>query len=191
MPKEKLLRQQVSFTEEKLLQAEELQQLKDKVFRQVIIYLPIYILFLGIALILFYDAPMAFKMVVDPSDLDDEELARMWKLGPYVGVFVFLMATIFFGKIFYQTVLPLLKDIKHKTKTLVFYKPQKTAMAFFNRYYISTPLFTKRRIEIDRNDFDVISDTENICLEVSKSSLSILQLKVNNKQINYHTSTHS
>lgn len=191
MPKEKLLRQQVSFTEEKLLQAEELQQLKDKVFRQVIIYLPIYILFLGIALILFYDAPMAFKMVVDPSDLDDEELARMWKLGPYVGVFVFLMATIFFGKIFYQTVLPLLKDIKHKTKTLVFYKPQKTAMAIFNRYYISTPLFTKRRIEIDRNDFDVISDTENICLEVSKSSLSILQLKVNNKQINYHNSTHS
>lgn len=54
---------------------------------------------------------MAFKMVVDPSDLDDEEMGRMWKLGPYVGVFVFLMATIFFGKIFYQTVLPLLKDI--------------------------------------------------------------------------------
>src|SRR5688572_12777931 len=191
MPKEKLLHQQVSFIEEKPLQAQELQQLKDKVFRQVIIYLPIYVLFLGVAFILYYDAVIAFKMVVDPLDLDDEEMARMWKLGPYVGVFVFLMATIFFGKIFYQTILPLIKDIKHKTKTLVFYKPEKTAMGFFNRYYVSTPLFTKRRIEIDENDFNVISDTENICLEVSKSSLFILKLKVNDKQINYYTSAHS
>ena len=191
MPKEKLLYQQVSFTEEKPLQTQELQQLKDKVFRHVIIYLPIYLLFLGAALILYHDAVMAFKMVVDPSDLSDEEMARMWKLGPYIGLFVFLMATIFFGKIFYQTILPLIKDIKHKTKTLVFYKPQKTEMPFFNRYYISTPLFTKRRIEIDGNDFTVISETENICLEISKSSLIILQLKMNDKRINCYTSTHS
>ena len=191
MPKEKLLHQQVSFTEEKPLQEQELQQLKDKVFRQIIIYLPIYVLFLGVALVLYYDAPMVFKMIVDPSDLNDEEMARMWKLGPYVGVFVFLMATIFFGKIFYQSILPVIKDIKHKTKTLVFYKPQKTAMAFFNRYYISTPLFAKRSIEIDGNDFNVISDTENVCLEVSKSSLFILHLRVNDKQINFYTSTNS
>ena len=111
MPKEKLLKDQISYTEERPLQSEEIQLLKDKVFRQVIIYLPIYILFLGGALILYYNAPMAFKMIVDPSELDDEEITRMLKLGPYIGLFVFLLATIFFGKIFYQSILPLFINI--------------------------------------------------------------------------------
>jgi hypothetical protein len=186
MPKEKLIKDQISYTEERPLQSGEIQLLKDKIFRQVIIYLPIYILLLGGALILYYDAPMAFKMTVDPSDLDDEEMTRMWKLGPYIGLFVFIMATIFFGKIFYQSILPIIKDIKHKTKTLVFYKPEKTAMTVFNRYYLSIPLFTKRQIQIDDKDFSSISDSDELCLELSKSSLIVLGLKKNEKKINYY-----
>lgn len=186
MPKEKLIRNQVSYTEEKQLQPEEVQMLKDKVFRQVIIYLPIYVLLLGGALLLYYNAPMAFKMIVDPSDLDEEEMTRMLRLGPYVGLFVLLMSTIFFGKIFYQSILPVLKDIKHKTKTLIFYKPEKIPMAVFNRYYLSTPLFTKRQIQIDNKDFYMISANDEICLEVSKSSLIVLGIKQNDKKINYH-----
>lgn len=185
MPREKLLKEQISYTEEQQLQPEEIQLLRDKVFRQVIIYLPIYVLFLGGVLILYYNAPMAFKMIVDPSDLDDEEMTRMLKLGPYIGLFVFLIATIFFGKIFYQFILPLFKDIKDKTKTLIFYKPGKTAMTVFNRYYLSTPLFTKRQIQIDDKDFTIISEDEELCLEVSKSSLVVLGLKQNDKKINY------
>jgi len=186
MPKEKLIKDRISRTEEVQLQSEEIQLLKDKAFRQIIIYLPIYILLLGGAVILYYDAPTAFKMIVDPSELDDEEIERMLKLGPYIGLFVFLMSTIFFGKIFYQSIFPILKDIKHKTKTLVFYKPEKIPMALFNRYYLSIPLFTKRQIQIDDKDFSMISDSDELCLEVSKLSLLVLGLKKNDKKINYY-----
>ena len=95
------------------------------------------------------------------------------------------MSTIFFGKIFYQSILPILKDIKHKTKTLIFYKPEKIPMAVFNRYYLSTPLFSKRQIQIDDKDFNMIADADELCLEVSKSSLIVLGLKKNDKKINY------
>jgi len=187
MPKEKLLKDQISYTEERPLQSEEIQLLKDKVFRQIIIYLPGYLLLLGGALIIFMNAPNSFKMVVDHNaNLDDDQTERMWRLAPYVSLFVLLMSTIFFGKIFYQSILPILKDIKHKTKTLVFYKPQKTAMTVFNRYYLSIPLFTKRQIQIDDKDFSMISDSDELCLELSKSSLIVLGLKKNEQKINYY-----
>jgi hypothetical protein len=186
MPKEKLLQNQISYTEEKQLQPEEIQLLKDKVFRQVLLYLPGYLLLIGGAVIIFMNAPNSFKMVVNPhADLDEEETGRMWRLAPYVSLFVLLMSTIFFGKIFYQSILPILKDIKHKTKTLIFYKPEKIPMAVFNRYYLSTPLFSKRQIQIDDKDFNMIADADELCLEVSKSSLIVLGLKKNDKKINY------
>ena len=187
MPKEKLLKEQISYTEEQQLQPEEIQLLKDKVFRQIIIYLPGYLLLLGGALIIYMNAPNSFKMVVDHNaNLDDEETERMWRLAPYVSLFVVLMSTIFFGKIFYQSILPIIKDIKHKTKMLVFYKPEKNAMTVFNRYYLSIPLFSKRQIQIDDKDFNMISDNDEICMEISKSSLIVLGLKKNDKKINYY-----
>jgi len=187
MPKEKLIKDQISYIEERQLQSEEIQLLKDKVFRQIIIYLPGYLLLLGGALIIFMNAPNSFKMVVNHNaNFDDDQTERMWRLAPYVSLFVLLMSTIFFGKIFYQSILPILKDIKHKTKTLVFYKPQKTAMTIFNRYYLSIPLFTKRQIQIDEKDFSTISDSDELCLELSKSSLIVLGLKKNEKRINYY-----
>jgi hypothetical protein len=186
MPKEKLIKDRISYIEEAHLQSEEIQLLKDKVFKQIIIYLPGYLLLLGGALIIFMNAPNSFKMVVDHNaNLNDDQSERMWRLAPYVSLFVLLMSTIFFGKIFYQSILPILKDIKHQTKTLVFYKPEKIPMAVFSRYYLSTPLFTKRQIQIDDKDFNMISDVDEVCLEVSKSSLLVLALKKNDKKINY------
>ena len=58
-------------------------------------------------------------------------------------------------------------------------------MAVFNRYYLSTPLFSKRQIQIDDKDFNMIADADELCLEVSKSSLIVLGLKKNDKKINY------
>ena len=65
MPKERLIQNQISYTEEKQLQPEVLQLLKEKLFRQILLYLPGYLLLLGGALIIFMNAPTGFKMVVD------------------------------------------------------------------------------------------------------------------------------
>ena len=184
MPKEELIKAQISYTEEQRLQPKEIQQLKDKVFRQLIIYVPGYLLIVGGAVIIFLNAPGSYKTIVDPSaNLGDDEIARMWKLAPYLSLFVFLMSTIFFGKIFYQSILPVLKDIKHKTKTLVFYRPQKTAMALFNKYYITTPLRKYQQIQVNENDFSSISNNNDLCLEIGPNSVFVLRLLNGNKEL--------
>ena len=163
-----------------------MQLLRDKVYRQILLYLPGYLLLLTGALIIFLNAPESYKVVVNRSaDFDDEETSRMWRLAPYLSLFVVLMATIFFGKIFYQSLLPILKDLKQKVKVLVFYKPQKNAMAVFSRYYVTVPLVTKRQVRVDENDFNLISESDDLCIELSKNSLIVLGIKKDNKEIRY------
>ena len=189
MPKEKIIKEQVSYTEEKPLQPAEIQKLKDKVFRLVMLYLPGYLLLLTGAIIIYINAPESYKTVVNPgADFDEEETSRMWKLAPYVSMFVVLMSTIFFGKIYYQSILPILKDLKQKVKLLVFYKPEKNAMAVFSRYYLSVPLFTKRQVQVDNNDFNLISDSDELCLHLSKNSFIVLGIKKDDKEIKYYES---
>ena len=186
MPKEKIIKEQVSRTEEQPLNLHELQLLKDKVYRQVMIYLPGYLLLLAGAFLIYLNAPESFKVIVSRKvRIDEEESSRMWRLAPYVSVFVVVMASIFFGKIYNHSILPLLKDIKQKTKLLVFYKPEKNAMAVFNRYYISAPLHTKRQLQVDSNDFNLITDSDELCLELSRYSLIVLAIKKDSKQIKY------
>lgn len=189
MPKEKIIKEQVANIKEELLQPGEIQMLKVKVYKQIILYLPAYLLLLGGAYMLYVNAPGSYKVVVEPSaNLDEEETSRMWKLGPYISLFVFVMSTIFFGKIYYQSVLPLLKDLKHKTKLLVFYKPEKIPMAVFNRYYLSVPLFPIKQIQVDNSDFNSISETDELCLQLSKNSLMILGIMNNERNIKYFES---
>jgi len=187
MAGQKLIPERISHTKEQQLQPEEIALLKNKIIRQLIIYLPGYLLLAGGAAFIFFDPPGSYKIVVDRSaNLDDDETGRMWELAPYFCSFVFLLSTIFFGKIFYQSIFPILRDIKRKTKTLIYYKPHKTAMSFFNRYYLSTPLFNCQQVEINSNDFNSISESEEICLEVGKVSLFVLGLKKGEKKINYY-----
>ena len=184
MPKEKLIKEQISYTEERQLRPTEIQQLKDKIFRQVTIYLPGYLLLIGGAVIIFLNAPGSYKTIVNTSsNLDEDEIARMWKLAPYLSLFVFLMSTIFFIKIFYQSILPIIKDLKHKTKTLVFYKPQKTAMILFKKYYITTPLYKYQQIQVTENDFNNISDNNELCLEIGPNSVFVLRFLNGKKEI--------
>jgi hypothetical protein len=186
MPREKIIEEQISRTQEQSLLTAEVQLLRDKVYRQILLYLPGYLLLLTGALIIFLNAPESYKVVVNRSaDFDDEETSRMWRLAPYLSLFVVLMATIFFGKIFYQSLLPILKDLKQKVKVLVFYKPQKNAMAVFSRYYVTVPLVTKRQVRVDENDFNLISESDDLCIELSKNSLIVLGIKKDNKEIRY------
>ncbi len=114
---QKLMPERISRSEELELQPDEVKLLKDKMTRQLIIYLPGYLLIAGGALFILLDPPGSYNTIVDHSaNLDDEETGRMWKLAPYFSSFVLLLSTIFFGKIFYQSIFPLLKDIKRKQR---------------------------------------------------------------------------
>jgi hypothetical protein len=161
--------------------------LKDRIRRQLLIYLPGYLLLAGGALFVLLDPPGSYKTVVNGSiNLNDDETARMSKLAPYFSAFVLLMSTIFFGRIFYQSILPLIKDIKQKTKTLLYFKPGKSAMAFFNKYYISTPLYQKQLVEVSREDFDSIKEEDELHIGVGSSSMFILGLYKGDKMVTYY-----
>lgn len=187
MPKERIITEQVSHIQEQPLLPAELQRLKEKVYRQIMMYLPGYLLLLTGALIIYLNAPESFKTVVNrAAEFDDEQTSRMWRLAPYISFFVLLMATIFFGRIFYQSTLPILKDLKQKIKIIIFYKPQKHAMAVFSRYYISVPLNAMRQVRVDQNDFELISGTEDLSVELSKNSLIVLGIKMDGKAIRHY-----
>jgi len=186
MPKEKIIKEQVSHIKEESLQPQEIQKIKSKAYKQIMLYLPGYLLLLAGAYIIYINAPESYKVVVNRrAQFDEEETSRMWKLAPYVSLFVVIMSTIFFGKIYYQSILPLLKDLKQRTKLLVFYKPQKIPMAVFNRFYLSVPIFPMRQIQVDNNDFTIVSETEDICLQLSKNSLLLLGIKKDDKEIKF------
>lgn len=59
-------------------------------------------------------------------------------------------------------------------------------MAFFNKYYISTPIRKKQQVQIAKDDFHSITDNSPLILELAPDSQSILRLVNNGKEIKYY-----
>src|SRR5262245_43046298 len=72
------------------------------------------------------------------DDVSNFNIAAPWTCG-----FFFLLLTGFFIHYYLQTVAPLIKDLRMNKKLLLQIKPEKTEMVFFNKYFISTPIFKK------------------------------------------------
>jgi len=119
-------------------------------------------------------------------EIDEEDITRFALVAPYVCGFFFLMLTVFFIHYYLQTVAPLVKDINKGKKHLLYIKSEKTEMAFFNKYYISSPIGKKQQIQIDREDFHNITDTNSPCLELAPHSETILRIVNNGKEIKYY-----
>jgi hypothetical protein len=119
-------------------------------------------------------------------EFNDDDAQRFHTVAPYIFGFLILMATIYFAKQFFQSIYPLTKDVRERKKSLIYYKPAKSAMPFFNRYYLSTPLYKNQQIEISREDFESIPESNELCLEVGSNSTFILRLRNGEKEIKYY-----
>ena len=119
-------------------------------------------------------------------EIDEEDITRFALVAPYVCGFFFLMLTFFFIRYYLQTAAPLIKDLKKSKKLLIYIKPEKTEMAFFNKYYISTPIRKKQQVQIDRDDFHNITDNNSLMLELAPHSQAILRIVSNGKEIKYY-----
>ena len=93
------------------------------------------------------------------------------------------MLNIYFGKLYFQSLRPLLKDIKLSKKLLLFFKPEKTPMTLFNKYYLTTPLYNYQQIQVNAGDFNNISDHNDLCLEVGPNSVFVLRLLNGEKEL--------
>ena len=59
-------------------------------------------------------------------------------------------------------------------------------MGFFNKYYITTPIFKKQQLSVSKDDFYMISNNDPLILELAPHSLEILKITSNEKQILFY-----
>jgi hypothetical protein len=112
--------------------------------------------------------------------------SRFWIVAPWFVAGGFVLLTIYFARLYLQSIRPLSQDINLNKKELLFFRPAKNPMAFFNKYYLSTPLYLNQQIEVNREDFERIGDNDELHIEVGPRSTYILRLCHGKNQINYY-----
>jgi hypothetical protein len=189
----KLMPERISRTEEKPFSKEDLDSLKAKRNKQFLFLLSGYLPFIAFGLYILLMGPNSLNtshnsgiMPYRRIKINDDTKTRFWTVAPYFLGFMFILLNVYFGKLYFQSLRPLLKDIKMGRKQLLFFKPVKNPMAFFNKYYLSTPLYQNQQIEVSREDFNSISDYDELHLEVGPNSTFILRLCNGDKEIKYY-----
>ena len=184
--KEALIFDSISYTKIEPLTANEVRLMKNKVIKQLKIYVPGYLLLTAIAIWILMEGPPAlnYGRRSQRITIDENTTTLFWTVAPYFSLFLLVLTTVFLGIYYFKSVRPFIKDIKERKKVAVFYRPQKTAMTLFNRYYITIPLAGNQQIEVNKPDFDRINDNDMLCLEMGPNSCFVLNLK--NKDENIH-----
>ena len=190
--RQKLMPERISRTEERPLSKDDLAILIAKRNKQILFLLSGYLPFIAFGLYFWLIGPDSLNtgrssgLWNDKINIDDKMKTQFWTVLPYFLAFGFIMLSIYFIKLYFQVLRPLNRDIWQNKKQFLFFKPAKNPMAFFNKYYISAPLYENQQVEISREDFDSIGDNDELCLEVAPESTFIFRLSDGNKQINYY-----
>ena len=116
-------------------------------------------------------------------EITDDDVNNFNIAAPFVCGFFFLLLTGYFIHYYLQTVAPLIKDLRKNKKLLLQIKPEKTEMAFFNKYFITTPIFKKQQVQVGKSDFYSISDDNPLILELAPHSQAILRFTNDGKEI--------
>ena len=184
--KEALIFDCISYTKIEPLTANEVRLMKNKVIKQLKIYVPGYLLLTSIAIWILMEGPpvLNYGRRSQRITIDEKTTTLFGTVAPYFSLFLLVLTTVFLGIYYFKSVRPFIKDIKERKKVAVFYRPQKTAMTLFNRYYITIPLASNQQIEVNKPDFDRINDNDMLCLEMGPNSCFVLNLK--NKDENIH-----
>jgi hypothetical protein len=189
---QKLMPERISRTEEGPLAKEDMELLKTRRNKQFLFLLSGYLPFILFGLYILLMGPGSLNTGRGSGPfrhqitIDENTKSRFWTVAPWFVGFLFIMLNIYFAKLYFQTLRPLIKDISSNKKQLLFFRPAKSEMAFFNRYYLSTPLYQNQQIEVSREDFAGIVDNDELCLEVGPQSNCIFRLSYRNKEIKYY-----
>ena len=186
---QKIIQERIIKTEEQLLSESDRANLITKRNKQLIYLLSSYVpLALILAYVFFSGLSVIYreKYPYPKHKIDEEDIKNFALVVPYVCGFFFLMLTFFFSRYYLQTAAALIKDIQKNKKLLLYIKPEKTEMAFFNKYYIATPIRKKQQVQFDKDDFHNITDNDFLILELTPHSQSILRIVNNGKEIKYY-----
>ena len=187
--RKKIIEDRVLKTEEQLLSVPDKAELIKRRNKQLAFLLLAYVPLALILLFVYLDGLSIInrdRFPYQKHETTDEDIENFNLAAPYTcGVF-FLLLTLFFVKIYIQTIAPLIKDIRKNKKLLLYIKPEKSEMAFFNKYYISTPIRNKQQVQINKDDFYSITNDSDLIVELAPESQNILRLTNNGNQITFY-----
>ncbi len=194
MASQKLMPERIARTEERTLSNEDVSLLKAKRNKQLLFLLTGYLPFIAFGLYILVIGPDSLKTTggnvitrnIHPMKIDDDQRSSFLTVAPWFIGGLFILLNIYFAKLYFQSIRPLSKDISLNKKQLLFFKPVKNPMEFFNKFYLSTPLYENQQIEISREDFGRIGDNDELYIEIGQNSTYILRLCHGNKVINYY-----
>jgi len=185
----KLIQERIIKTEEHLLSASDKTKLIDKRNKQLkflsISYIPLALI---LAYVFFSGPSVVYRdhYPYQKHEFTEEDISNFNLAAPYFCGFLFLLLTGFFIRYYLQTAAPVIKDIKGNKKFLLYVKTEKTDMSFFNKYYVTTPIFKKQQLSVSKEDFYNISDNDPLILELTPHSLEILKITSNGKEISFY-----
>ncbi len=187
MPKEKLISTRISRTEDSNLNSADIRLIQSKRFNLIVFYVIPYIILIFIGLLKLVEGVHGLygrRHYLRPK-FDEEDVLNFKLVAPYFILGLIVIATIYFIKLYLQDIKPLIKDLRNQKKLLLFYNPVKSEMPYFNKYFISTPLFKRQQFEISREDFYSINKENEVCIEIAPNSTLVLQLRIGEKEIKY------
>lgn len=104
----------------------------------------------------------------------------------YASIVTFLIVTFLFIKFLLKSLIPLIKDIRRREKSIIYFFPIKTIDGEPFSYYISTPLTKTPKIEVSKEEFESLTEKEVLILETTQFSTFFLRLNKGHKEIKYY-----
>jgi hypothetical protein len=185
----KIIQERIIRTEEEKLSEKDRADLLAKRNKKLLYLLTAYIPLALILSYVYFSGPSVAYRDNNPyprHEITDDDIKNFSIAAPLICGFLFLMLTGFFLHYYLQSVAPLLKDLRNGKKLLLFIKPEKTEMAFFNKYFIATPIFKKQQVQISREDFNNITSDKPLILELAPHSHAILRFTNDGKEITFY-----
>ena len=185
----KILQERIITTTEQPLSEKDRSELIAKRNKKAFFLFSAYIPLALILAFVFFSGPSVVyqdKYPYPKHEITEDDVKNFNIAAPLVCGFFFLLLTIFFMHYYMQTVSPLIKDLRKNKKLLLQIKPEKTEMAFFNKYFIATPIFKKQQVQVEKTDFHNISDNKPLVLELAPHSQTILRFTNNDEEISYY-----
>lgn len=174
----KLREEQILQTTEQPLSETDLSLLQTRRNKQLIYLLSTYLALAAVLLYTLIDGVSVINGRVSRfrnSRLSEEDIERFHLIAPYFCGIFFVILTIYFIRCYQRTLVPVIRELREKKKILLYFIPEKNEMAFFNRYYLSTPVMKKQQIEVSREDFYRIPAGEKLILEMTPYSQIMLR----------------
>ena len=118
-------------------------------------------------------------------NFNNGETDRLKEGIPYICALIFLVCTFFVIKIFIQSIVPMIRDLKKGKKSMLYFVPHKSPISSSNTYFLSLPIYGYPTIEVGAEDFGNPNNKEEFCVEMAPQSAILLQLNKNGKSIKY------